>query len=499
MARIVIGEFKQEANTFAAVPTTLQHFRDFHLYYGPELIDRLSGTNTEIGGFLAVLRERGHTPLPTLAGMAISGAPMTAETYSTLRGDLLARIEAALPFDAILLALHGAMVTEDCDDPDGETLAEVRALVGPACPVVISLDLHANVTQKMVDRADAIVGFRTSPHIDQGETGRRAAELLCTWLAGGARPRMAWTKIPLVTPASPHCHSIPGPFQRLMNASEQAETGPIASASIFTVQPWMDISEMGDATIAVTFGEKNAAEAMADKLADGVWAERHALMDIHLVPIDQAIRDALAAEEGPTVLSDLADGTGAGSPGDATAVIDGLLLAKPTEVCLVTVCDPAAAEEAARVGVGGQFSMDVGAKWDNVYNNPVRLEGEVMLARKAAFRFGGAGYTGIEMEMGLTAVVRVSSVFVVITSKPTFTVDPALFRAVSLDPASAKIVVVKSHIQFRAGYAGIAKRIVLLDSPGMSSDHLQSLGFKRIPRPMFPFDAEMEWSPPSRR
>lgn len=486
--RVAIGELKQETNTFVPRPTTLDDFRAWHLWDGPELIEQSRDTNTEVAGFLDVLEAAGIEVVPTIATFAMSGGPVTTAAYQALRDSLLERLEGARPYDAVLLALHGAMVTEDADDPDGETIEAVRSLIGPDVPLVVSMDLHANLTRRCVAHADAIVGFRTSPHVDQRETGRRAANLLVRQLRGEVRPVMAFVKIPMVTPASTHRHEAPGPFKRLMDAAAAAETGPILSASVFTVQPWLDITEMGFATVAVADGDRAAAAATARRLAEEAWAERDAFMETRLVPPAEAIRQALERPNGPVVLSDLADGTGAGSPGDATAVIAALLEADVPKTCLVCVRDPEMAEAAADAGVGAEIDVDLGGKLDNVYNRTIRFEGVVEFAAPAAFRFGGEGYTGVEMDMGQCAVLRDGNVHVLIVSNAVFTVDPAMYRAVGLDPAAAQIVVVKSHIQFRAGYAGLAKEIILLDSPGMSSDHIEELDFRRVERPLFPLD-----------
>jgi microcystin degradation protein MlrC len=193
------------------------------------------------------------------------------------------------------------------------------------------------------------------------------------------------------------------------------------------------------------------------------------------------------------VLSDLADGTGAGSPGDATAVLAALLEAKPDRPALIWIYDPEVAAAAAAIGVGGTIDTLVGAKRDTIYNQPVRFVGRVELARPASYTFGGQGYTGIQMDMGLSVVLRHGQIQLLVTSKSVMTVDPALFRAVGLEPGAAQIVVVKSHIQFRAGYAGLARGIIMLDSPGMSSDHLVALDFRRVDRPLFPLDPGVVW------
>ena len=492
--RVAIVELKQETNTFVLRPTTLADFDAWHHWRGSDVVSGLRDTNTEITGFLDVLESAGFEPVPILATFAMSGGKVTNAAYQALLDELLAGLLNHGPFDGVLLALHGAMVTDADDDPDGAIIAAVRAAIGSAIPLVVTMDLHANVTRLSVKHADAIVGFRTSPHIDLREAGQRGAKVMSRMLRDGLRPAMAMVKIPMMVPASTHMHHLPGPFQRLMHAAAAAESGPLLSASVFTVQPWLDIAEMGFATVAVSDGDATPAENVAVELAELAWAERDAFMETELIPIAEAIERA-GTINGPVVLSDLADGTGAGSPGDATAVIAALLAAELREPALVCVRDADGAKIAVAAGAGADVALEVGGKLDNVYNEPVTIQGTVTFAGPARFRFNGEGYTGVEMDMGHCAVVQSGQVSILILGNSVMTVDPAMYRAVGLEPSDAGIVVVKSHIQFRAGYADIARAIILLDSPGMSSDRLESLPFVKIERPLFPFDRAFEFVP----
>ena len=492
--RVAIAELKQETNTFVPRPTTLADFEAWHLWRGEVLIAESRDTNAEIAGFLDVLDAAGIEAVPILATFAMSGGKVTSETFHTLLDELIAGLRSQSPFDGVLLALHGAMVTDEDDDPDGAIVTAARAAIGSETPLVVTMDLHANVTRRSIEHADAIVGFRTSPHIDLRETGQRGAEIMRRILLDGVRPAMAMVKIPMVVPASTHMHHLPGPFQRLMQAAAAAENDRVLAASVFTVQPWLDIAEMGFATVVVTDGDTALAEQVATDLATLTWAEREAFMKTELVPIAEAIERAKEID-GPVVLSDLADGTGAGSPGDATAVIAALLNADLAHPAFVCVRDPEAAGTAIAAGVGAEVTLEVGGKLDDIYNEPVTIRGTVTFAGPARFRFGGKGYTGVEMDMGDCAVIRAGQVSLLILGNAVMTVDPAMYRAVGLEPNEAGIVVVKSHIQFRAGYEGIARAIILLYSPGMSSDRLESLPFVRIERPMFPFDRDLESVP----
>jgi microcystin degradation protein MlrC len=489
--RVVIAELKQETNTFVPYPTTLAEFEAWHFYQGNEILATARDTNWEVTGFVDVLSKAGIEIVPTIATMAMSGGKVEQATFDELLARLIAGIVAALPVDGVCLALHGAMVTEDHDDGDGVIIDAVRDLVGPDIPIVVSMDLHGNLTQRCIDGADAIVGFRTSPHIDHRETGQRAARILVDTLKGKVSPVMRMAKIPMVTPASTHRHETPGPFKRLIDESRDAETGGVLAATVFAVQPWLDIEEFGFATVVVADRDAALAETTAANLATMAWNEREAFFAIDLVEPERAVASALAQGNGPVILSDLADGNGAGSPGDATAVIEALLRAGPPRTALCNVRDPEAARIAAAAGVGAEVDLMVGGRLDHFYNQPVRITGTVEFAGPASFRFGGGGYTGMGMDMGTCAVIRHQELHLLITSNSCFFIDPEPYRAVGLEPADAQIVVVKSAIQFRSGFVGIEKGIMLLDTPGMSSDHLDVYDFGRIPRPFYPFDPEM--------
>jgi microcystin degradation protein MlrC len=488
--RVVVAELKQETNTFVPYLTTMDEFRAWHLWEGDEILANAPGNNWEVTGFLDVLEEAGIEPVPIIATMAMSGGKVEQATFDHLLGRLLAGIEAAKPFDGVLLALHGAMVTEQHDDGDGVIIEAVRQLIGPGVPLAVSMDLHGNLTERCIAHADAIAGFRTSPHIDHRETGQRAARVLVRQLRGEIRPVMRMVKVPMVTPASTHRHDVDGPFKRVQDAGREAERAEVELASVFTVQPWLDIEEFGFATVVVTDGDANLAERVARDLADACWTEREAFMDIDLVSPREAIARALAQSDGPVILSDLGDGNGAGSPGDATAVVAALIEAGPPRMALANIRDGEAALAAAEAGVGAEIDLMIGGKLDHVYNQPVRFTGTVEFSGEATFRFGGGGYTGMGMDMGLCAVLRHEELRLMVTTNSCFWIDPEPYRAVGLEPSEAQIVMVKSAIQFRSGFVGMERGIMLLDSPGMSSDHLELYDFRRVPRPLFPLDRD---------
>src|SRR6185312_6388432 len=242
----------QESNSFSPVRGDLALFRAGCLRYDEDSLRGLAGTRTELGGCIAAASRHGVELVPTLAAWAASGGPMRQPDFEQLAEEFLARVRVAGRVDGVLLALHGAWVSEGQEDADGWLLAEVRRLVGADVPVVVTLDFHANITRRMVANADALVGFRTYPHVDMYETGERAMELLLELLRTGCRPRMVCRKAPMIVPPE-NMQTTDGPVAAVMReiVAAEADAG-VLSASLFVVQPWLDVAELGATVVVVT-------------------------------------------------------------------------------------------------------------------------------------------------------------------------------------------------------------------------------------------------------
>jgi microcystin degradation protein MlrC len=487
--RILVASIMHEGNTFAPTPTTLAHFEEGGLYAGNTIVDIFRGTNTELGGFIDSAERAEIDLVPLLAAAAVPSGPLTREAFETLRDRLLTGLRADPAPDGVLLALHGALVADGYPDGDGEILAAVRAIVGPAIPIVATLDMHANLTERMVRSADALIGYDRLPHTDAGEKGAKAATLLWAMIRGTVRPTMAWQKVPmLATPEN--THTLFGPLAELVAAAKEIEREPgILSTSIFPVHPWLDVPELGWATLVVTDRQPALAEEKARALAELAWSRRHELA-VELVPVAVAIERALALPEGPAIFANSADNTGGGAPGDNTAVLAGLLAAELPEPALLTIVDPVAVEQAVQAGVGNQVTLEVGGRFDNVFCQPIPLTATVRTISDGRYRYRGTSFTGIEVNMGRTVVLQIGKIQLVTCSLKSMTIDPALYRSVGMEPASARIVVVKTASGFRSGYANLARAIYILDTPGFCPPNLQSLRYIRAPHPIFPLDGE---------
>ncbi len=466
----------------------MTRYEDFHPVYGPDVIERHNGKMTEMGGFLKVLNDARQTVVPIGAAWAITANRLIKPDFTRLVNAYLERLSAAGKLDGLLLAMHGAQTAEGEDDVEGYFLGRVREILGARIPIIVSLDLHANITRAMCERATALVGYHTYPHIDMYETGKKAARLMLRTLSGKVNPVMAWRKLPLIVNAE-NQQTSHGPAHRLISKAQALEaSGKAEAVSVFPVQPWMDIREMGSAVVVVADGKQRAAERHAAALAQKLWDTRRKF-EFTLTPPQKAIQLALAAKEGPVVLSESSDSTGSGSPGDSTGVLKYLLKAPLTEPAAIYLVDPEAAKKLSAAGVGATVTLPIGGKLDRRNSKPVRVTGRVRLISDGRWTPRGRGYnTGIETSMGASVVFEVGQVKILIAEKAAMTVDPELFRSHGIDPLYCRIVVVKSPNGFRAAYEPIAKQIFVVDTPGVSTARLEKMPWRRVSRPIYPLD-----------
>lgn len=496
--RIAIGQLWQETNTFNPLPTTRREFEEFGVLRGGELVEQMAEVN-ELGGFIQSLRR--WPEQPEIVGLvrlpAWPSGAATGETFDWLRDELLGALRAQPPVDAVLLALHGAMAAEGVPDVEGSLLQALRQHIGPDVPLVATLDLHANITPRMVQHADALVPYHTVPHIDVVETGARGAALLRRILIDGARPVMAFQKIPMVVPAerantqdeaSVSCHF----RQRL----QQLESHPrILAAGLTTVQPWLDVPELGSAVVVVTDDDPELAKAESARLAAEVWDRRRDYLG-DLVPVEDAVREAFREQaSGLVVLGDGADATNSGSPGDSTHILKELVKYDWPRPALVTLVGPEVVAEALQLGVGRQHNGPLGGLRDRRFSQPLALTTEVVRFFTARFVLSGHLGKNLPIDMGPAVVLRHGSVHIVATSRPGPHFAPQLFEAAGLEPFAASVLVAKSPCGFRAAYQEKARTIIMVRSAGCAPPDFWRYEYRHIPRPLWPWDEIAAWQP----
>jgi microcystin degradation protein MlrC len=491
--RIAVGCFAQESHSFSPVPGSWAHFGPRELLRGQAMFEQLAGTKTEIGGALDIAQQHGIELAPLLTARASSSAgPMLREVFETIRDELLDHLRKAGPVDGVLLVLHGAMVAEGYEDATGEVLRAFRAELGPDLPLVGTLDLHANVTQQMVNQATALVGYHTAPHIDLYETGQRGMELMFKTITGRAQPVSALRRLPMILPGE-NGRTTDGPYAEVMEQVNALGKRPgILDVSVFSVQPWLDIQDVGCSVVVITDGDRQLAEQEADHLADEFWKRRQAF-NVELTPTSEAIRRALESGRYPFILSDSADAPSSGAPGDSTVVLEALLNAQPIKDCYLNIVDPQAVKEMIQAGVGWEVTLRVGAKFVPTFYHPIEVTGYVKVISDGDFVQKGLGFQGVTFHRGRTGVLRIGHIYLVVMERPVIQWDPELYRSVGLEPRDAQIVVVKSPAAFRAAYEPFAGEILILDAPGVCSPNLRSFPFKRVCRPLYPLDEFKDW------
>jgi microcystin degradation protein MlrC len=492
--RIAVGQLWQETNTFNPLPTTRADFEAFGVLRCDALVERMADTN-ELGGFIQSLRAWPEKPqivglvrLPAWpAGLA------TEETFAWLRDELVAALRSALPVDAVLLALHGSLAAQGTPDVEGDILEAFRRLIGPRLPLVATLDLHANVTERMVRAADALVLYHTAPHIDVFETGVRGAAVLRRIL-DGARPATAFQKLPLVVPAeradSQDPRSVSYGIRELLQRWER-EPGVLA-AGLATVQPWLDVPDLGSAVVVATDGDPDLARRRCLELSELVWERRRDYLP-ELVSVQEGVRAAFAEREGLVVLSDSADATTSGAPGDSSHLLREMATYSWPRPALATLVDPDLVVEAARRGVDAEFTALLGSKRDARHSTPLSAVVRVQRLFEARFTLSGHLARNLPIDMGSSAVLRIDNIHIVVTSRSGPHFAPQLFEAAGLDPFAAQLLVAKSPCGFRAAYQARAKRILLVRAPGCAPSDFWRYPYQQIPRPLWPWDEIDGW------
>ena len=485
--RFFIAMFSHETNTFSTLPSDRRQFEARDLRYGGELLEAYRGTGTCLGGMIDVAEARGVTLVPSLAAAAAPAGRVAAAFYAETTRRVVADLAAAGRLDGVLLDLHGAMVPEGLEDGEGELLRAVRATVGPAVPVAVTLDFHANVTEDMVRHATLLHGYKTYPHVDMDARGREATERLLDVAAGRIRPATAWRQSPLLPPIAGQL-TARGPLRRLYDMADELARDPrVVSISVFAGFPLADIRDAGLSSYVVTDGDQALAEELADRLAAAAWAHRREFLH-EALPVPAAVARALAADGRPVILADIADNTGGGAAGDTTEILRELLRAGARQTTVACLWDREAVRACVAAGVGATVTLKVGGKVDPSHGAPVEVTGQVRTLSDGRFVHKGPMFRGLEGRLGPTAVLDVNDLKIILISLRWQTLDPEMLRFVGIDPLAERIIVVKSSIHYRAAFEPLAHAIIEADAPGLSSSNLARFTFKRVRRPIYPLD-----------
>jgi microcystin degradation protein MlrC len=488
--KIAIAQFWQETNTFCPILTELETFEQNGLFFGDEMITKLRGVG-EIGAFIAASEELGKIKIiPIVRAWAMSSGRVSDQALHFLERKLVNGLQQAMPLDGVLISFHGASAAQGIDDPEGYLLSAIRKATGVAIPIVVSLDHHCNITKEIVQAVDGLVAYSTQPH-DPYETGIRAARLLFDIVNKKCAPTIGWQKIPMMAPADRGLTS-EFPMKKWFDLAREIEKrSGVLTASTFPTQPWLDVKDQGWTAVVITDNNPRLAKDLARELADQAWELREEFWKVHRVPASEAVRQAIAAEAGPMIISDASDSVLSGATGDSTFILKEMLRQNIPCMALLPIVDPEVVEAAIRSGEGSVMTVWVGGKLDRMFGEPIQVTGKVVRIAQSglvsSFPGWGTAY------MGKTIIFECGNIKLLVSEfGGAGGTDPEIYRQMGIEPAEAKIIVVKTYYHYHH-YRSFMKGVTMVDGVGLSGWDLRKYSWINVPRPIYPLDEIQEW------
>jgi microcystin degradation protein MlrC len=488
--RVVIAMMKHETNTFSPVPTPIERFaRGYPLPpRGEEALKAFKGTGSAMAAFIDICEREGWEMVTPIAAQAAPSAPVQDAAYKEISDAIAEAVEAGC--DAVMLDLHGAMVTDSLEDGEGALMERLRE-IAPDVPIAVALDMHTNLYPAIVDNATTLAGYQTYPHIDNYETGTRAGEALVRVIKGSVTPTLAWGNRPML----PHVmrqgtDDFPnkGIQQR---AAAMEKNGEAVIATLFSGFPHADIHNAGLSAAVVTDNDPEAAKRLCDELLEMAWRDREAWV-YKIEPLEKSLARAKQIDDGPVVLLDHYDNAASGGTQDTMTVLGAILDAGLDDVAAFAICDPEAVQELIAAGVGNARMVKLGGKLDmpsiDQRGEPREVTGMVKLISDGLYQNLGPASTGMLMDMGPTVVFDTGKVEIVVISRQQEPNDKNCFLSLGIDPARKKYLMLKSRIHYRAGYGDIAKEVIECAGTGVCTSDYDQLTFRNVRRPIYPLD-----------
>lgn len=493
--RFLIAMMKHETNTFSPIATDLQRFRDWGLYEGEDVIRAYRGTNHPTAAYLDLAAEARAQVVTPIAAEAMPSGPVQRAAYDAIAGRILDAV-AQGGIDAAFLDLHGAMVAEHETDGEGALLAEIRR-IAPRLPIAVTFDMHGNMSERIVQNATVINGYKSYPHTDMYDAGLVAGRALLRALKGEVAPVMAWGRLPLLAQTL-RMGTADEPMKTMQAMCVEAQQDPaVLAASLFGGFPMADIPEAGLSAVVVADGAAARAEAVCGRLLDAAWA-RKADFIYRPEPLEQAVARAKQIADGPVILLDHADNVGSGGTADSMSVIAEVIRQGLRDVAVAAVWDPGAVQAMVQAGVGAEITVELGGNTDmpalGLAGAPLSLTGRVRRISDGEWIVRGPMYTGSRVTSGPTVLFETQGVAIVVTSLHHEPWDTGILTSLGVDPAACRYLLLKSRIHYRAGFAPLAKATITLDGVGVTTSDNSLLKFERVQRPIYPLD-EMQSAP----
>lgn len=494
--RIAIGGISHETNTYANACFGLTELEAFVVRRGDQVIRANEGTRSFIGGMLAAAEQLGAEVLPTLTAITQPSGTIARAAYDTLKAELLDRLAAVLPVDAVALELHGAGVVDGIDDLEADLAGAVRELVGRDVPIVAPLDLHGNITQAMADVIDLMLGVHYYPHTDCYERGEEAVFAIPALLDGSLTPVTHVEYLPILMPPASTDFDPARLTNELCWDIEQQDG--VIDATFFHGFPFTDTPITGSHIVVTTNGDRALAVQHAKTIASSVWDRRESFKpesDTPELAVRQAVAAAAKSTGKPVVINETSDNCGGGSPGDSTHLLRAMLEASVTDACFAFIYDPEVAEVAHRAGVGAKIDIRLGGKHDEIHGEPLEVSGYVKSLSDGRFTYTTPMARGVRENLGKMVRLQIDGVDVVVGSRRSQTFDTGPFILNGIDVNQYKIVALKSSAHFRAVFDEIASEIFTSDAPGLTTLRVDVFERTRPSGPMWPKDPSAEYRP----
>ncbi len=486
--RAVIAMMKHETNTFSPIATPWARFEEWGAYLGEDALRAFENTALPMGAYIHLAREAGMEIVTPVAAEAMPSGVVVADAYERMAGPICEAVAAGC--DAVMLDLHGAMVSEATQDGEGTLLERIRT-IDPGVPICVTCDLHANLTAAMVGNCTALIGYKTYPHIDMHEVGMQVGRILLRALKGEINPVMAWGNRPLLAQTLRMGHE-DEPMKSLLSRAHRAEQEGLLAVTVFGGFPLADFTDAGLSALAVADDDPEGARQAVDGLLDAAWLARGDFMHPHQ-PLHKVVARAKALTEYPVLLLDHADNVGSGGTEDVMTVIAEVMQQGLEEVAVAAVWDPAAVREMAAAGAGARVTIHLGGKTDmpsiGRRGESLPVTGTVRTLTDGQFVVRGPMYTGITVQMGPTAVLDTGKMKIVVVSRHHEPWDLGVFTSVGIDPARMKYLLLKSRIHYRAGFGDLGRHTLTCDGMGVTTSDNGQFKFKNVRRPIFPLDA----------
>ena len=493
--RAVLAMMKHETNTFSPVVTDWARFQAWGAQFGTDVVRAYEATNMPLGAYLTLCRREGWDVVTPVAAEAMPSGPVTRDAYTRMSDAILAAVAAGC--DAVMLDLHGAMVSEAAEDGEGVLLERIRA-IAPDVPVCVTLDLHANVTPKMIANCDCLIGYKTYPHVDMHKVATQVGEALIGRIKGTCNPVMGYQRVPLLSQTLRQ-GTDDEPMRSLVALCREAEAAGLLAASVFGGFALADFPDAGISVVTVADGDGELAQAWADRIATRNWQLREDCV-YRPRPLADEVARAKTLTEGPVILLDHADNVGSGGTEDVMTVIAEVLRQGLEDVAVAAVWDPEAVRTMQQAGIGATVTLPLGGRTDmpsvGLTGRPLEVTGRVKTLTDGEWIVRGPMYHGVKVSMGPTAVLDTGRMQIVVVSRHHEPWDRGVFTSVGIEPEHKRYLLLKSRIHYRAGFGGLATHTLTLDGDGVTTSDNGLLDYRRVRRPAWPLDRLNAPEPP---